>query len=182
MPDKKIYSKVMSLKDFCIWYLNIIPKSTDEMIRIFVEYKSRKRKIEKGVKIKGRAMGGGVFATTETEYKRVYRETINPAMWIKKNPAVAKWSGTSITAAALGVRVRPCNHLVVLHFWALDDEVQEPTREDARSDMNWMPGGRTKNLITGTTDDGVKEVVIKPLPAKNRIKEVDYIGHVDYNL
>lgn len=181
MPDKKMYSRVISLKDFCMWYLNIIPKSTDEMIRVFVEYKSGKREIERGVKIKGRAMGEGVFATTKAEYEKVNGGKIDP-MWINKNPAVAKWSGTSIAAAVLGVKVRPCNHLVVLHFWASDDEVREPTREDARSDMNWVPGGRTKNLITGATNDGVKEVVIKPLPAKNRIKEVDYVGHVNYNL
>lgn len=181
MPDKKIYSKVMPFHEFCIWYLDITPKSEDEMQKVFMEFESGEIKIKKGVMIEGGAMGGGFFATTKAEFKRISKGSVNPK-WVKVNSALPKWSDASIIDAILGVEIPQCNHLVVLHFLAFDNEVRVPTKDDAKGDENWVAGGRTKNLITRTTDEGVEEVVIKPLPAVERIKEVDYIGHVDYNL
>lgn len=181
MRKKKLYSRVITLANFCERYLKISPDSEDEMIRIFVEYSSGKRKIEKSVKIEGHAKGGGAFATTRAEFERIDKKLLNPE-WIKKNIAVSKWSRASVTAAILGFQRLQCNRLLVLHFLAFDDEVRKPTIEDAPNDKNFIPGGRTKNLITESTDNGVSEVVIKPISAANRIKKVDYIGHINYNL
>jgi hypothetical protein len=180
MRKKKLYSRVITLSNFCERYLGIVCNSDDEMIRVFVEYNSRKRKIEKGIKIEGRAKGKGSFATTRAEFERINKKLLDPE-WIKGNIPVLKWSRASVTAAILGFQRLQCNRLLVLHFWAFDDEVKKPTIEDAPHDKNFIPGGRTKNLITESTDDGVVEVVIKPILA-TRIKKVDYIGHINYNL
>jgi hypothetical protein len=166
MPDKKMYSKVMDLHTFCIFYLDISPGYGEEMLQMFIEYKSGKIKIKEDVVMKGEAVGGGFFATTKREFKRINKGN----------------SEASIIFKTLGIgKMEVCNDGVVLHFFATDDEVRKPTKDGARGDENWVAGGKTKNLITGTTDEGVEEVVIKPLSAKDRIKGVDYVGHVDYN-
>ncbi len=181
MHDKRMYSRVITLHEFCVMFLKVPPQSDVEMLQMFIEYKNGKKKIGDDIEIKGRAKGGSFFATAEAEFKKINKEDVDPK-WVKRNPAVLKWSEASVAGAVLGVEIPQCNHLVVLHFLAFDNEVQKPIEEDARGNRNWIAGGRTKNLITGTADEGVEEVVIKSLPAKNRIKEVDYIGHVDYNL
>ncbi len=181
MRKKKFYSRVITLANFCKRYLKISPLTDDEMLRVFVEFTNGKRKIEKSVKIEGRAKSGGAFATTRAEFERISKELFNPE-WIKKNRAVSKWSKASVIAAMLGFQRLQCNRLLVLHFWAFDDEVRKPTIEDAPNDKNFIPGGKTKNLITESTSEGVSEVVIKSISAISRIKKVDYIGHINYNL
>lgn len=181
MPDKKIYSKVISLEFFCKFFLGITTGSNDEMRSKFLNYKKGEIKIKGNVKIKGRAKGGGFFATLRSEFKRV-EEWLFYSKWIKEDEILLKKSGASIIATALGVSMPLCNDLLVVHFWALDNEVRKPTEEDAIGNMNWVSGGKTKNLITGSTNDGVEEFVIEPLSAIDNMIEVDFIGHIDYNL
>jgi len=129
--------------------------------------------------LEGHAMDGGFFATPKSEFDRIKNKGAEPH-WLLKKPEIAHWSRASIIAAVLGTEWQPCTELVVVHFRAEKNEVRQPTKEDAGSDPNWKPGGKTQNLITHSTADGVYEVVVTRLGA-DRIEEVEYIGHVDYN-
>lgn len=181
MREKKVYSKVISLEFFCKFFLGLVAGSNDVMRGMFMKFKEGKVKIKGNAKIRGRAKNGGFFATKRSEFERVEKEWFY-SLWVGQDDKMFKRSEAFIIASTIGVSMPVCNDLLVIHFWALDNEVRKPTIEDACGNMNWVSGGRTKNLITGSTDDGVKEVVIKPLSLIDRIIGVDYIGHINYNL
>ena len=136
--------------------------------------------MKRDARIEGHAEGNGAFAAPKSEFDTLKERQIDPG-WLAKRPQCARWSQSNIVAHIIGMEYKGCSDLIVMHFEAEIQEVRKPGKKDAKGDPNWKAGGKTKNLITKTTTDGMTEVVVRPLPA-SRIKEVELLGHINYNI
>jgi len=112
-----------------------------------------------------RGKWGPFFATSYEDFERIMEEQCRDLCIV------------------LGLGMQECTNLVAIVFWAFEEEAKKPEEVFDENTLkmykNWVPGGRTKNLRTGRTEDGVSEFAFQPFEdEKKRIISVKPVGHV----